>query len=253
MQHIVSYSGGKDSTAMVYMMLDRGIRIDRIVFCDTGLELGETNNIIKIFKRKMENLGIPFDVIKSEKTFEDYFYTIRTTGKRKGEIWGWPFMLGAWCNSRLKIKPLNKYFKEIGPHIRFIGIAKNEPDRYKRLGKNERAPLYEWGVKEKDVLDYLKTKGFRNPLYWKFERLGCYLCPKQNLNALRSLRRHYPYLWAKMLKMDKDSPISFKADGTTLNQLDQRFKKEDSKVLKGYYPELFEPRLFYKQEQISFL
>ena len=36
--HVVSLSGGKDSTAMLLMMLERRMPIDIILFCDTGLE-----------------------------------------------------------------------------------------------------------------------------------------------------------------------------------------------------------------------
>ena len=36
--HVVSLSGGKDSTAMLLMMLERGRQIDGILFCDTALE-----------------------------------------------------------------------------------------------------------------------------------------------------------------------------------------------------------------------
>ncbi len=36
--HAVSLSGGKDSTAMLLMMPERGMQIDDILFCDTGSE-----------------------------------------------------------------------------------------------------------------------------------------------------------------------------------------------------------------------
>ena len=36
--HVVSFSGGKDSTAMLLRMLDEGMPVDVILFCDTGLE-----------------------------------------------------------------------------------------------------------------------------------------------------------------------------------------------------------------------
>ena len=36
--HVVSLSGGKDSTAMLLRMIEEGMRIDLIMFCDTGLE-----------------------------------------------------------------------------------------------------------------------------------------------------------------------------------------------------------------------
>ena len=34
--HLVSFSGGKDSTAMLLMMLEKGMPVDDILFCDTG-------------------------------------------------------------------------------------------------------------------------------------------------------------------------------------------------------------------------
>lgn len=36
--HVVSFSGGKDSTAMLLRMLEEGMPVDIILFCDTGLE-----------------------------------------------------------------------------------------------------------------------------------------------------------------------------------------------------------------------
>lgn len=254
MRYIASFSGGKDSTAMILKIIELGLPLDRIVFCDTGLEFGEQYNIIRIAERKFKELkpSIEFDWIKSEKSFEEYFYTVNTTEKRKGQIWGWPFMMGAWCNSRLKMKPLNKYFSEIGKHKRYVGIAYDEPERYKRLKPNCIAPLYDLKMTENDCLEYIKGKGFRNPMYWKFERLGCYLCPKQNLDSLRSLRNHYRLLWDKMLQMDKDSPISFKADGTTLRDIENRFRYEDKQKIVKPMP-LVERRLFFKDEQISFI
>ena len=38
MKNIVSFSGGKDSTAMLLIMVEQGIPIDEIVFCDTEKE-----------------------------------------------------------------------------------------------------------------------------------------------------------------------------------------------------------------------
>lgn len=36
--HVVSFSGGKDSTAMLLKMLEMGMQVDLVLFCDTGLE-----------------------------------------------------------------------------------------------------------------------------------------------------------------------------------------------------------------------
>ena len=57
-----------------------------------------------------------------------------------------------------------------------------------------------------DSLDML------NPLYKKFSRLGCYMCPKQSLEALTITKRDYPDLWDNMIKWERDSPHGFKPD-----------------------------------------
>ena len=36
--HVVSFSGGKDSTAMLLRMLELGMPVDEIIFCDTTVE-----------------------------------------------------------------------------------------------------------------------------------------------------------------------------------------------------------------------
>lgn len=60
----VSLSGGKDSTAMLLMMLDKGEHIDEVVTVDTGMEFPEMYDHLEKLQ-KMVN--IPFTVLKSEK------------------------------------------------------------------------------------------------------------------------------------------------------------------------------------------
>lgn len=41
------------------------------------------------------------------------------------------------------------------------------------------------------------------------------------------LRKNYPEHWALMLKWDKDSPVTFHADGHTVHDFERRFQAED--------------------------
>lgn len=44
-------------------------------------------------------------------SFTKQFYSIYENGKNKGRIYGFPMQRGAWCNSRLKLQPLNSHLR----------------------------------------------------------------------------------------------------------------------------------------------
>lgn len=135
--YIASFSGGKDSIAMVLRLIEENKPLDRVAFIDTELEFGEQNNIIKICERRFKELkpGLEFDYIRPAKTFEEYFYTVKKKGKFKGQIYGWPFTAGfnSWCNDRLKQRPFRKYQKQFDDVIIYLGIAADEPKRLKSI------------------------------------------------------------------------------------------------------------------------
>lgn len=56
---------------------------------------------------------------------------------------------------------------------------------------------------------------------------GCWFCHNQGIDQLRLLRKTYPDLWKLLVKWDKDSPTTFKADGHTVRDYDLRFQAED--------------------------
>lgn len=61
--HIVSFSGGKDLTALLCKMLEKGMKVDKIIFCDTGVEFPQMYDHIK----KVRNyIGREITIVKSE-------------------------------------------------------------------------------------------------------------------------------------------------------------------------------------------
>ena len=67
---IVSFSGGKDSTAMLLRLLEEKWPVDMILFVDTGLEFPAMYDHID----KVEQyIGRPITRIKAEHDFEYYF------------------------------------------------------------------------------------------------------------------------------------------------------------------------------------
>ena len=232
-KHIVSLSGGKDSTAMLLKMIENNMQIDEIVYCEImatstlGGEYPEMYEYLdKLDKYLLKTIGKKITRLKPSVTFEEQFYTKKKRGKYKNEIYGFPLVFSAWCNSNLKTHTLDKYCKSQGEYICYIGIAYDEPERFKRLSENEKAPLYEWKMTESDCLQYIKGKGLYNPLYDKFKRLCCWFCVKQSLDNLRILRRDYPEYWNMLLEWQKDSKIRFRSD-YTMQQLEDKLQKED--------------------------
>ena len=65
--NVVSFSGGKDSTAMLLRMLEEGMPIDCVLFCDTGLEFPQMYE--HIYRVEMET-GISITHVKPERSFE---------------------------------------------------------------------------------------------------------------------------------------------------------------------------------------
>jgi len=219
MKHIVSFSGGKDSTAMLIRMIELNMPINEIVFADTGLEFPELYDYIK----KVEDyVGRKIKIIKNNHNFDFYFYKEIKRGKRQGEIYGFPkVVVPCWAQDRLKVRPQKRLFKN-KKCLFYIGYALGEEKRIMK-NSNFKYPLIDWGWTEKKCFNYLKEKGLANPLYKKFKRLGCWLCPKQPTKDLRYIFENHPKLWLKLLQYEKDSPHGFKPD-IQLKDLEKKWK-----------------------------
>ena len=231
-KHIVSWSGGKDSSAMLIRMVEEGMPIDDIVFIyvmATPTLGGEFPEMYEYIHRMECYIDRKITVVQSVLDFDTVFHQTYKTGKWAGKIYGFPLTCGAWCNSRLKIRTIQKHYKTYGEHIRYVGLAADEPDRIAKLEPFCRTPLAEWGMTEQDCVEFLEKRDMLNPLYRKFRRLGCWFCVKQSLESLRVLRRDYPEYWAMLLEWDKESFRTFKPEYTVAD-LERRFSLEDRQL-----------------------
>ena len=233
MNNIISLSGGKDSTAMLLMMLERKEPIHSVVFSDTGwefpamyahLDLLEKRTGVKIWRLQPR---LPFDY------WMIYRPVIAREGKNKGKVHrignGWPSPLRRWC-TRQKIDVIEYFCKPIENPVSCIGYADDEKNRGVPDSKTlKRFPLQELGMTEKDCLKYCYSKGYHwDGLYKIFNRVSCFCCPLKKLGALRKLRKFYPELWWKMLEMDKAIEVNRGFKGyKTVHDLEKRFAEED--------------------------
>jgi 3'-phosphoadenosine 5'-phosphosulfate sulfotransferase (PAPS reductase)/FAD synthetase len=219
--NVVSLSGGKDSTAMLLMMLERGIDVDEVVFIDTGMEFPQ---MYEHLDRVERFTGIHITRLTPEKSFFQLMFD-EQINRSDGMGYGWPRPYVRWCTSLIKVKTERRYFHGMDVN-RFIGIAADESHRCRRFNY----PLVEWGVTEADALAYCKANGFDwGGLYDHFKRVSCWCCPLQSLNELRMLRKFHPNLWCRLREMDTMSWNQFRPD-YSVAQLEERFLNEDRQL-----------------------
>lgn len=227
-KHIVSFSGGKDSTAMLLMMIENNIHIDEIIFLDTGVEFPQMYEHIKKVEKYINR---SITILKAENSFEYMMFDyVKTRGKNKGKKgYSWPDFRNRWCTSYLKKQVIKKYLNKYKNDeiIEFHGIAVDESERLnKNKEKKVRYPLAEWGITEKMALEYCYSKGFNwGGLYENFNRVSCWCCPLKNLAELKVLYSKYSELWSKLKQMDNRTYRKFRAD-YSVKELEEKFEKE---------------------------
>ncbi len=217
-KYIVSFSGGKDSSAMLLRMIELDYKIDEVLFCDTGKEFPQLYKYVERMKNHVQQLGIKFTILTPEKSWDDWFFGKVTRGKMKGKKRGWPLMFFHCYWSReskfLLLDPL------CYGHERYIGFGADETKRLVSGRKKEgyNFPLADWGWTEKNALEYLLKVGWCEQFHLDFNRTGCFLCPKQGEESLKTLCDKYPEQWDELLRYAKLSNNDFKP-GVGLKEL----------------------------------
>ena len=246
--HAVSCSGGKDSTCLLLLMIEKGMPIDAVIMADTGLEFPEMyDHLTKVDEFLYRERGIHITKLQSEKSFEYMMFDEpkqkpRTLEKRAlrglppyGN--GWPGMKVRWCTGQLKTHLIHKEVNRLKQGrgvIQYIGIAADEARRC----RDKRYPLVEWGITEAEALQICYDRGFDfGGLYQLYQRCSCWCCPFQRIDQLRQLRHHHPELWERLRDLDKRAleqfgpgPLGQFKINWSVQRLEERFAKEDAEA-----------------------
>lgn len=246
MKYIASITCGKNSLAMLIKIIENPDKypLDEIVLCEV-MATSTQSASFELHRQFIEKTipviekmaKVPVKIIKAETNFEEQFYKKKgARAKVPNSIYGFPMTICAWCNDRLKMKPLDKYFKSQGEHIRYLGLAYDEPKRIARLKKNEIAPLYELGITDKDSKQICIQHNLLSPIYKYFDREGCWFCPKQSIKALKTVYEKFPKYWNKLRDWQKDSPVPFKPN-LTIFDLEKKIKGGEKMRLQEKFTE----------------
>lgn len=184
----VSFSGGKDSLATLYLSLESGIR-PYILFVDTGIELPET---LKEVERVAEETGL---TLLTESAGEAFWEGL--------EIFGPPGKDFRWCCKSCKLGPATRIIRRNFPDgvVSLIGQRSYESEQRMLKGAEwtnpwtpgqiGASPIQNWTALY--IWLYIFSRKIRyNPWYeMGLDRIGCYMCPSSDIAELDVVKSQF--------------------------------------------------------------
>lgn len=188
--HAVSFSGGKDSLATLFLVLDAGYK-PPIFFINTGLEFEETVRYVREIAEKLSLKLIEEDA-------GDIFW-------KAIDFFGPPARDYRWCCKTCKLGPTTRLIRKNFPEgvLSFIGQRRYESEQRAKKGSIWKNPWVEGQVGASPIQNwtalhiwlYLFKKQREYKLKWNelyehgFSRIGCWLCPASDM-AEFEFRKH---------------------------------------------------------------
>ena len=247
--HVVNLSGGKDSTCMLLLMIERGMPIDAVICAKTGMDFPEMEeHLDRLDAHLYRERGLRVTFLQSPRSFEHFMFEDPKqkprTLERRARMGvpavgnGWPGAKVRWCTGQLKTHLIRKEVKRLrqGKNaVHYIGIAADEARRCQK----DLYPLVEWNITKAQALRHCYDRGFDfGGLYRIYTRASCWCCPLQRLDQLRQLRKHHPELWKRLRELDDraraqfgDTPLGQFKPNWSVERLEERFALEESSAI----------------------
>lgn len=155
----VSLSGGKDSSCLLLLMIEKGLPIDCVLYADTGMEFPEMEaHIAKLDDFLFRERGLHITTLRHPHGFEWLMFHVPLQQKRaierriaKGQQatgYGWPGMRVRWCTGQLKTHLITREDNRLNKEknvLHHIGIAADEAHRCKDDPHNRYAAPFQYG------------------------------------------------------------------------------------------------------------
>lgn len=214
--YIASCSCGKDSMAMVLRLIHDKKPLDEIVFYDTGMEFQAIYKNWALLTKYAYSIGINCTILKPQCPFLYTMFEKPVNVGKPNEHHGY-----SWCGgccrwgTTAKLKSLDKYCQEKNA-VCYVGIAADETARLVKERKSYKVfPLAEWGMTERDCLEYCRRNGINweengIDLYTILDRVSCWCCANKNQWELYNIWRHLPEYWERLKTLQAKTDRPFK-------------------------------------------
>lgn len=225
---------------MLLKLLELDYPLDEVIYFDIGVEFDSIRANAEKMKPILSAHGVEFTILTPKDTFI-YTMTEKPVIKRNGETqsgYKWCGGCVRW-GTALKLDAIKEHNKTYGDEciVEYVGVAADETHRINRKRNGNRVKLYpliEWGMTEKDCLEYCYNHGWHwsengYELYDLLDRVSCKYCKNKNLNELRNIYHHIPDVWQELKELQDKVNMPYK-DGKTIHDIETRFISEDAQM-----------------------
>lgn len=226
-KYIASCSFGKDSLAMVLILIEKGYPLDEVIFYDTGMEFQAIYNNCNKLSKILNQHHIKFTILKDKQSFTFKAFQ-KEVHKKDGTIkygYDWCGGIRRWGTSS-KLSTINKHYRSTyngDTIVEYIGVAYDEKYRIekyrlKRTNTIKIYPLVELGITEKDCLNYCydhEWNWIENDvdLYMILDRVSCWCCSNKNTKEIENIIMHLPDYWERIKQYENKCNVPYKGKG----------------------------------------
>jgi hypothetical protein len=214
--NVVSYGGGTNSTALLIECAKRGVKVDLILFADTGGERPNTYNYIGIFNEWLVSNGMPKITMVQAVNAQGDKITLEENMLRLGTLPSVAYGFKT-CSQRFKIAPQDKFMNSWAPAqaewaagrkiTKLIGYDAGESHRTKKDYSDEKYqfdyPLVRWGMGRDQCVQSILDAGLCLP-----GKSSCFFCPNSRKTEIRHLAAVYPELAERAVAMEKNANLT---------------------------------------------
>ncbi len=191
MKKVLSFGAGVQTTALAILIAEGKVKVDEVVFADTGGEKPETYWYMEAYTIPLfKEIGVPFTTVRGEpRNLVEHCEHYRIL----------PMIYKRWCSDHAKIRPINAHIGKEA--ISIIGFSSDEINRAERARNKAKKsfPLIDMGISASDCQRIISNYGWPLPL-----KSSCYFCPFQRWPEWNWLKIHHPELIDICLDMESN-------------------------------------------------